>query len=142
MEEWVGFDFDTGFCTLQGQMFNWLLTSIIKYVRVNVSENKAESMPSYIFMLDKEWIILGNSSCDIQITLSFVTKPICASLLLICKLWKVWRCLTDHLFYERRIIIAFRYSAILQGEFGEKKKKCIAICWPCYDLWFWISKDY
>lgn len=93
----------------------------LKYVRVSVSENRAESYAE--FMLEKEWIILGNISCDIQITLCFVTNPICASLLLICKLCKVWLCLTDHLFYESRIIIAFRYSAILQREFGEKKKK-------------------
>lgn len=46
-------------------MFNWFLISIIKYVRVNVFENKVELMLSYIFMLDKEWIILGNSLCDI-----------------------------------------------------------------------------
>lgn len=96
-------------------------------------KTRPNHMPSYIFMWFKEWKILWNSSCDIQRTKSFVTKPICASLLLICTLWKGWLCLINHLFYESRILHSvYRHSAAWIGLKGklpiENWLTCTASC--------------
>lgn len=113
--------------SMQDQCFTYSTLNKPKIMWVIAAENKAESYAE-LHMWNKEWIILGNSSCRIEITVSFVTQTICATLLMICTLWKVWLCLDGHFVFMK---VGFRYSATqsLQLELT-----CTDSCWQCLGL--------